>query len=186
MRCSSCEPLLDRYLEGTLPPRQMLLISAHLEQCVRCRELLEEVNVIDALLSTTRVPELPENFTFAVMAEVGSMPAPRARQHPVWSFLALYSAAAWVATVVAMAVTGTSARALAGMAASMLRQAGLATGAFGSSVSHSITHSTPGLAAFGFGVLTIDLAIACAFALIYFVVRPRLAARLASIPEASS
>lgn len=186
MRCSSCEPVLDRYLEGTLPPRQMLLISAHLEQCARCRELLDEVKVIDALLTTTRVPDLPENFTFAVMAEVGSMPAPRARQHPVWSFLALYSAAAWVASVIAMAVTGTSPQALAATAAAAMHQAGLATGTFGSSISHSITHSTPGLAAFGFGVLTIDVAIACAFALVYFVVRPRLAARLASIPEASS
>lgn len=186
MRCSSCEPLLDRYLEGTLPARQMKLISAHLAQCAPCRELLEEVNVIDALLATTLVPDLPENFTFAVMAEAGSMPAPRARQHPLWSFLALYSAAAWVAVIVAMGATGTTPQALAGMTAAVLRQAGLVTGAFGNSISHGLSHSTPGLAAFGFGVLTIDFAIASAFALIYFIVRPRVAARLASIPEASS
>ena len=186
MRCSSCEPLLDRYLEGTLPPRRMQSIRTHLETCAHCSELLDEVKVIDGLLSTTRVPDLPENFTFAVMAEVRSMPAPRPRQHPVWSFLALYSAAAWVAAVIAMAATATTPRALADMTAGVLRQAGLVTGTFGASISHSLTHSTPGLAAFGFGVLTIDVAIACAFALIYFVVRPRLAARLASFPEASS
>ena len=185
MRCSSCEPLLDRYIEGTLTPRQMLDVAAHLRECASCRELLDEVKAVDALLFTTQVPDLPENFTFAVMAEARTMPAPRARQHPLWSFLALYSAAAWVAAVLAMLLTGTSPRAVVAVVSTALARVGLLSSAVSSSASHGLSHITPTLAAFGAGVLVIDVAIGCAFALLYFVIRPRVAARLASIPESS-
>ena len=185
MRCSSCEPLLDRYLEGTLTPPQMRAVAEHLTQCSGCSELLEEVKVIDGLLATTRVPDLPENFTFALMAEVSALPAPRARQHPIWSFLALYSAAVWAAVIAAMALSGTSPRVVIAAIASGLGKFGVASSAFGTDLSHGLTHAMPTLAAFGLGVLIIDIAIACAFALLYFVVRPRLAARLASVSEAS-
>jgi anti-sigma factor RsiW len=177
--------LLDRYLEGTLKPAQMRAIGEHLRSCEHCRGLLDEVKVIDGLLATTRVPELPENFTFAVMAEVGAMPAPRARQHPIWSFLVLYSAAVWAAAVAGMVVTGTGPAAVIAMLGSALSKAGIASANFSSAVSDGLTHAMPGLAAFGLGVLVIDIAMACAFALLYFVVRPRLAARLAPVSEAS-
>lgn len=185
MRCSSCEPLLDRYIEGTLKPAQMRAIGEHLRTCEHCRGLMDEVKVIDGLLATTPVPELPQNFTFAVMAEVNSMPAPRARQHPVWSFLVLYSAAVWAAAVAGMVVTGTSPRTVLAAIGAGLAKAGLVSAAFSSTLSNGLTHTMPGLAAFGFGVLVIDMAIACAFALLYFVVRPRLAARLAPVPVIS-
>lgn len=184
MRCSSCEPLLDRYVECTLPAPQMAAIGDHLSECDRCRALLDELKVIDGLLATTGVPELPENFTFAVMAEVGAMPAPRARQHPIWSFLTLYSAAVWAAVVAAMVLTGTSPRVAIATIASTLGRVGFVSSAFASDVAHGVTHTMPSLAAFGAGVLVIDIALACAFALLYFVVRPRLAARLASVTEA--
>lgn len=186
MRCSSCEPLLDRYVEGTLKPRQMIDITAHLRECASCRELLDELKNVDGLLATTRVPELPENFSFAVMAEVRSMPAPQARQHPVWSFLVLYCAAAWVAAVLAMVFTRTSPGAVIGAFSGALARAGVISSALSAGVSQGLSHVTPTLAAFGIGVLTIDLAVGAAFALLYFVVRPRLVAQLASSPESSS
>jgi anti-sigma factor RsiW len=177
--------LLDRYIEGTLSPAQMRSISAHVAGCASCHGLVEEVKVIDGLLATTRVSELPQNFTFAIMAEVNAMPAPRARQHPLWSFLALYSAAAWVAVIAALALTHTSPRAALAAIGGAMGRAGLVSSAFGASISHGLTHTMPGLAAFGFAVLAIDLALACAVALVYFIVRPRVAARLASFSEAS-
>lgn len=186
MRCSSCEPLLDRYVEGTLTPREMMAIAAHLRACESCRALLEELRVVDGLLETSRVPELPENFTFAVMAEARAMPAPRARQHPVWSFLALYSAAAWVAGILAMALTGTAPRTVLSAISTGLAHMGSIAGSLVAGLSPSLSHVMPPLAAFGAGVLLIDAAIAGAFAVLYFVVRPRLAARLASVAETSS
>lgn len=186
MRCSSCEPLLDRYIEGTLKPPEMIAVSAHLRQCESCRELLEELKAVDGLLATTAAGELPHNFTFAVMAEVRTLPAPRARQHPVWSFLAVYSAAAWVAAVVAMALTGTHPATVFGAVSSALARLGLVSGSISAGIAHSLSGITPMLAAFGAGVLVIDFAVAGAFALLYFVIRPRVAARLASYPESSS
>jgi len=186
VRCSSCEPLLDRYIECTLNPRQMRQVAAHLRSCESCRALLDELRVVDGLLFTTTVPELPENFTFAVMAEVNSMPAPHARQHPVWSFLALYCAAAWVAAVLGMAYTGTSPRTVLLAISGGLNFAGHAAAALASTVSQGMAHTMPGLAAFGFGMLFLDIVVASAIAVIYIVVRPRLAARLASVPEARS
>lgn len=186
MRCSSCEPLLDRYLEGTLKPREMIALSSHLKTCESCRDLLEELKAVDGLLATTACAPLAENFTFAVMAEVRTLPAPRARQHPVWSFLALYSAAAWVAAVLAMALTGTAPARVFGAVSSALARLGVFSGSVSAGVSHGLSHVMPTLAAFGAGVLLIDFAIAGAFAVLYFVIRPRVAARLASIPESSS
>jgi anti-sigma factor RsiW len=186
VRCSACEPLLDRYVEGTLKPPQMLAIAAHLRSCESCRALLEELKAIDGLLATTRVAGLPENFTFAVMAEVNALPAPRARQHPLWSFLILYSAAAWVAGVLAMALTGTPPGAVVAAVSSALARAGFFSGGLAAALSRGFSHFTPTLAAFGAGVLILDVAVACAFALLYFIIRPRLAARLASIPESLS
>jgi len=186
VRCSSCELLLDRYAEGTLTPRQMADVNAHVRSCENCRALLDELKVVDGLLFTTHVPDLPENFTFAVMAEMKALPAPRARQHPVWSFLALYSAATWVAVVLAMAITRTSPNVVFTLVASALSRAGAATTAFTAGTSQSLGYTAPALAAFGTGVLLVDIAIAASFATVYYVVRPRLVEQLATSSEASS
>lgn len=186
MRCSSCEPLLDRYIECTLTPRQMRDVSSHLRECRSCSELLDEVRAVDGLLFTTSAADLPENFTFAVMAEVNSMPSPHARQHPVWSFLALYVAAAWVAAVLGIAYTGTSPGSLLSALYRALAAAGGSVGHLASAASHNMGQSTPALATFGIGLLTLDAAVAAAIALVYFIIRPRLAARLASVSEVSS
>jgi anti-sigma factor RsiW len=97
VRCSSCEPLLDRYVEGTLTPSEMARVKAHLKTCPHCESLLTEVRVVDALLATTKPANLAPNFTFALMAEVRAMPARTQRSLSVWGVLALYVVAAWIA-----------------------------------------------------------------------------------------
>jgi anti-sigma factor RsiW len=97
VRCSSCELLLDRYIEGTLTPREMARVRAHLGACERCASLLGEVRVIDALLATTKAVELPPNFTFAVMAEARTLHVHAKRRFPLWGVLAGYLVAAWAA-----------------------------------------------------------------------------------------
>ena len=111
MRCSACEPLLDRYVEGTLKPPQMIAITAHLRDCESCRALLEELRAVDGLFATTPVMDLPQNFTFAVMAEARALPAPRAPHRPLlarcWQLrdnLTVYDAA-YVALAEAMHAT---------------------------------------------------------------------------------
>jgi anti-sigma factor RsiW len=180
VRCSSCEPLLDRYLEGTLTPRQMIDTAAHIRSCTSCARLIEEVKVIDALLFTTDVPELPTNFTFAVMAETRTLPAPKPLQHRVWSFVTLYLTAAWIAALVLFLASGASLAKVGGAIAAGF--GGLAQSLAG--IAGGIAHGAPALATFSVGVLSLDLVLAAAAAAVYFLIRPRLAAHLASASEA--
>ena len=57
MRCSSCEPLLDAYLEATLRAARRARRSRRIcAPATRCEALLRELRVIDALLETARPP----------------------------------------------------------------------------------------------------------------------------------
>lgn len=110
MHCSSCELLLDRYLQGTLPSSEMVAISQHLECCTSCSKLFDELRAIDGLLATARRVELPPNFTFAVMAGVRALPAPHTRvRHQLWKPIAVYLGLAWIAiAVIALLAAGGS------------------------------------------------------------------------------
>jgi anti-sigma factor RsiW len=171
----SCELLLDRYVEGTLNRRQMAEVTAHLQHCRACESLLEELKVVDGLLFTTRVPELPPNFTFAVMADAKTVPIAKAPPSRVLSFLMLYVTAAWAMVVVWMAATGTDPRAVASAFAT---QAGHVFGATSSvfASGYSVSHS-PMLVGLGVTVLALDAAVAGAAVFFFLFVRPRLAAQ---------
>jgi len=179
VHCSWCEPRLDRYLEGTLTPREMCEIAAHLGECGACARLVEELKIVDALLLTTTVPELPANFTFAVMAETISLPAPQPHRERVWSFIAVYLAAAWVAAVAIFVAAGAS---FAKLGAALASGAESVSGDLSGAAS-GVSHGAPALATFSLGVLGVDLALASLALVLYLVVRPRLAAHLASVPE---
>lgn len=99
MRCSSCNNDLDRYLEGTLSPARMRAVAEHLRTCDECRATLDELKVIDALLATTAPVELAPNFTYAVMAELRTIPQPRAFRLSHWAMLTFYTIGAWIALV---------------------------------------------------------------------------------------
>ncbi len=107
MRCSSCEPLLDQYVEGTLAPRTMSAVSAHLKTCDACRVLLTELRVVDALLATSPKLELPPNFTFALMADIRSLAPPKRVSHPLWPWLTGYVLVAWVLAFGTVSTHGT-------------------------------------------------------------------------------
>jgi anti-sigma factor RsiW len=178
VRCSSCEPLLDRYVEGTLPPRTMASVGAHLRLCPHCAELLTELRVVDALLATTKPLEIAPNFTFAVMAEARSMPIAPGRTPAAWALLAFYLVAAWLGGSGAYAFFGNRLPSLAGVVAwagSGFSQFAAATGG----VSHAIAPATPFVATFVIGALLVDALLVAAIFLFHRTVRPHLAARLA-------
>ena len=110
MRCFSCEPLLDGYLEGSLGPRQLLQVARHLRGCDACVALLRELRVIDALLTTARSPgRVASDFTAAVVSAARGTPVSRRRRAPVWIALLGYIVAAWAAAFVALRAGGTTA-----------------------------------------------------------------------------
>lgn len=96
MRCSSSEPLLDRYVEASLEPARASALAAHLRACAACEELHRRVRTVDALLATARNAELPPDFTFDLMGRVRTMDAPALPKRPLLPLAAFYLVAAWI------------------------------------------------------------------------------------------
>ena len=178
MRCSSCEPLLDQYIERTLSPRVMLRVAKHVHSCKACHALLHELRSVDGLLLGAKQPELPPNFTFAVMAEVRGMPHVRRARIPAWAVLGSYLVCAWIAVVAAIAVWGGRWPQIAATFG-WVQHLGAFRGL--SSAFHTIAPATPIVAAGVTGVLVLDAALFIALFIFYRSVRPRLAEHLATV-----
>ncbi|MDP9017466.1 MAG: zf-HC2 domain-containing protein, partial [Candidatus Eremiobacteraeota bacterium] len=142
----SCKPLLDRYAEGTLSPKLLAAVASHLELCAECVAIFEELKVVDALLTTIRVPATQPNFTFAVMAEVRSMPVPTIPRLNVAALLGGYITIAWVIIALWLRLAGVSAQ---GALANTSAAASQFFGAF-----HAITSSAMGSFGHGAPLLT--------------------------------
>jgi anti-sigma factor RsiW len=95
MRCSSCEPLLDAYLEGSLGHMHSRRISAHLRDCAACAALFSELRVVDALLTTARAPGVAVDFTAAIVSATKAAPPASPRRRPLGLALVLYLGVAW-------------------------------------------------------------------------------------------
>ncbi len=178
MRCSSCEILLDRYVEATLPARQMAAVSAHLKTCEACAQLVNELRVVDALMATTTSVDIPANFTFAVMAEVRTMPVAVERRLSVWSLLVFYLVAAWIALSGGFALLGPRVafleRPFAALWSNLTDMIGAVAG-----IAHGVAPATPAVVGVVCFVLFVDALLAGALIIFYRAVRPRLAAVLA-------
>jgi anti-sigma factor RsiW len=176
VRCSSCEPLLDRYVEGTLPPRRMALVKAHVQSCARCESLVTELRVVDALLSTTKPVELAPNFTFAVMAEARATPIHPKRSLPVWGALALYVVAAWIAVSGIYAALG-GRLPYVGAMRDAFATAGTQTVAAIAGTAQGFEPATPFVVGVVFGVLLVDALLVIGTIYFYRAARSRLAAQ---------
>jgi anti-sigma factor RsiW len=171
VRCSSCEPLLDAYLEATLRRRRALEVAAHLRECGDCETLLDELRVIDGLLTTARPPgSVSGDFTAGVLSATNATRTRTPRRLPFFLPLFLYLAAAWTAAAfVALrsenllgsieAFAGAQARDLAALGA----------------VIRTFAPATPVAAAVVTVVLLLDVFLLCAVFYGYRRVRPLLA-----------
>jgi anti-sigma factor RsiW len=170
MRCSSCEPLLDAYLEASLSPRQGGAVARHLRTCGRCAALLRELRVIDALLETARAPgSVGPDFTASVVTAARVAP-PRARRRvPLGLALLAYLAIAWTLVLV-----GLRSNALAGLAGTLVVSERHGIAALGAAA-RALAPATPLAAALMTGVLMLDLLLLCAIAYGYRRVRPLMA-----------
>jgi anti-sigma factor RsiW len=179
MRCSSCEPLLDQYLERVLSHRSMLAVAKHLHSCKACHALLNELRSVDGLLLGAKQPELPPNFTFALMAEVRSQPAVRRRRVPAWAMLLAYLACAWFTGVAAIAIyRGRWPNPAAELASLQNASAWRAM----ANVLHAFAPATPLVAGTVALVLALDVALFAAVFVFYRSLRPRFAAQIAPAP----
>ncbi len=182
MHCSSCEPQLDRYVEGTLPPGRMRSIAAHLSGCARCEALHRELRVVDALLATAAPIEPAPNFTFAVMAATRTMHPPHRARAQIWALLGGYVAGTWVALWLAAVALG-----LRFSPAPQARAVALpAQHAFTTILAavQPVAPFLPWIALSILAILIVDLTLFAGILHFYRNLRPRLAAHLAGSSEA--
>ena len=179
MSCSSSEDLFEAYLDGTLVPAQRARLLAHLAGCGPCKGVLEELRVVDALISSPRHVELPANFTFATMAEVRSLPRPHATSAPVYAYLVSYLVAAWLLIGAGFVFAATAMRAFGETAldvsASLARMVGI-VGHAGARIAGDFGPLGSLLGA----AIVLDVAVVLALVVGFTVVRPRLAEHLRS------
>jgi hypothetical protein len=183
MRCSWSERLLDRYVECTLNPRTMHEVATHVASCANCAALLTELRVVDALLETTKSPELPINFTFAVMADVRIAVAPRVRRFAWWVVAVAYLALAWVVgLVIALDSDGATRARLAQAFVPLTTDWNALLSAF-VGTSRALGGGNPLVTGVGFAILVSDILALTAILYFYRNLRPRLAAHLARVTE---
>jgi anti-sigma factor RsiW len=182
VRCSSCEPLLDGYLETTLRPAQSRQVAAHLRTCSGCAALFGELRVIDALLHTASPPAaFDPGFTAGVLEAAESAAGPPRlipRRLPFWVSLLVYLGVAWIAAAFAFARRHDLQSPLAALW--QMQVHGLATFA---AVVRTLAPATPFAAAAVTAVLIVDLLLLCAMFYGYRHLRPRLAGYLAKGPR---
>jgi hypothetical protein len=141
--------------------------------------VLDELRVVDALLASPRESALPENFTFATMAEIGSLPRPHASPAPVFAYLVSYLVAAWLLTGAGFMLAGSAMRALGETALDVGAQFAHIFGAVGRAGA-DVVRDFGSLPAFLGAAVALDVVLVLAMIVGVSVVRPRLAERLRS------
>jgi anti-sigma factor RsiW len=172
VRCSWCEPLLDRYVEGTLSAREMRDVRTHVDRCAACASLVVELRVVDALLATTKPIELAPNFTFALMAEARGLPVRAQRRLSLWTALSFYTLAAWMVLTGAYFVFDNHGVRLAELRSAAAVSASQSFAAF-SFAAHGFGTSTPLVLGGVVSVLVIDALLALAGLTLFRALRSR-------------
>ena len=182
MRCSFSEDALVLLIEGQLPPVRRARTIEHVDGCERCRELLEELRVVDALLLGPRQIEPAPNFTFRTMAELRGVHPPHVRRTPALLVIAAYLLFAWTIIGAWLLLGGAAAReALASSGASALRFSGLASA--GDAATRLFGHATAGVSIAMAIIVGVDIVAGILLVAAYTARRPHLARRLSRITE---
>jgi anti-sigma factor RsiW len=179
MSCNSSEALFEQYLDDTLLPARRAALLAHLNHCGHCKGVLEELRVVDALIASPRHVELPENFTFATMAEIRTLPRPQVSPAPIYAYLSSYLVAAWLLVGAGFLFASNAMRAFGGIALDLSAQLAHGFGVVGHAGAR-VLGDFGSLGTLLGGAIVLDIVVAVALVVGFTVVRPRLAERLRS------
>lgn len=179
MSCSSSEDLFEGYLDGTLAPAQRARLLAHLGSCGCCKGVLDELRVVDALIASPRHVELPENFTFATMAEVRSVPRPHVSRVPIYAYVVSFLAAGWLLISAGFLLASSTMRAFGETALDLSASFAHTLGLVGHAGTRMVGDFGSLATLFG-AAMVLDVTIAAALIVGFFVLRPRIGARLRS------
>ena len=90
--CEDFAALLDLWLDGELPPEEMVRVQAHLNECPACRAYVDDALAIRASFPQAEDTPVPDGFAEGVMAAIRAQAAPRKKPRP-WLKAALPLAA---------------------------------------------------------------------------------------------
>jgi anti-sigma factor RsiW len=175
--CSSSEAQFEAYLDDTLLPARRARLLTHLNGCGRCKGVLEELRVVDALIRSPRAVELPENFTFATMAEVRALSRPQVSAAPLFAYLVSYLVAAWLLIGAGFVLAPGALTAFGETALDASAQLARTFGAVGHAGARALG-DVGSLGAFLGAAIVLDIAVVLALVVGFTIVRPRLAERL--------
>ena len=66
--CEDFAALLDLWLDGELPPEEMVRVQAHLDECPACRAYVDDALAIRASFPQVEDTPVPDGFAEGVMA----------------------------------------------------------------------------------------------------------------------
>jgi anti-sigma factor RsiW len=92
MNCRNCEQLLSAYLDNELGGDQMLKLRGHLAECNCCREELEQLRELKAMLASVPSIEPRAGFEERLSARVFEIPVQRSNRL-AWAAVSLAAAA---------------------------------------------------------------------------------------------
>jgi anti-sigma factor RsiW len=180
VRCSWCEAVLDEYVDATLPPRKMLAVARHLQQCPDCEALHRQLRIVDGLLHTRKMLDVEPDFSKSVMAQVRIMPVPHAPHRSLWIVALFYLICAWTA-----AITLAFAWPRAHLATNVIAAAGSSGW---QAIAHGV-HAMSPVAPIAFSivvsVLAVDALLLAGIYVFYRTIRPRLNDHLAASESVS-
>jgi hypothetical protein len=156
LRCSSCEPRLDEYVETGLDTAQRASITAHLAICGKCRAFAHNLRTINAVFLNARKFEPAPTFTFATMAEIRSFPSPRLRNVSPHAVLVAYLIFAWAVIAALFTFGGSTTRDVLSVLASIPVRSQDVIGGLAHASAHLFGSTTPIVAFVVIMVLLVD------------------------------
>jgi anti-sigma factor RsiW len=177
--CSSAEALFEAYLDDALAPARRARLLRHVNGCGACKGVLEELRVVDALLVAPRTVDLPENFTFATMAEVRALRRPQTSSAPLYAYLVSYLVAAWLLVGAGFLLAANTMRAIGETVLDLSGQLARTLGSIGHAGARVAGDFGP-LGTFVGAAIVLDVVVVVALVVGFAVVRPRIADRLRS------
>jgi len=97
MDCKEALPLMHEYLDGGLKGKEALALKEHLLACPACRQRLNQLEKVEALVQAWPKQEVPAGLTERIMQAL----PPEKRKNPWWQWIRRHPAAS-VAAVFAL------------------------------------------------------------------------------------
>jgi len=70
MSCLETQEILSAYIDGEINEKQQKLVSDHLKDCKRCRQLYEELLAVSNLFSDVAIEEPPDDLVTNIMSQI--------------------------------------------------------------------------------------------------------------------